>query len=169
MIDKMITEHHTHGRGYIILPIGMDEFQLPPSIEAEGLTLILKEEVHISLVSLKSILPVIRETNGEVEESHLVQDFLDFQQKEELSKYRLLNELRFVEREERRTVVVMAEVVGLEELFGHYRAKYGVDIPTQPAHATLYTLQPEVAIGINSRAELETISRPVEVPEIKFF
>lgn len=161
----MITPYHNHDNGYISLII-KDFVTLPDEITVSQKTLFRKGEFHVSLLALKNILPLVNAVDARVSEDDLVQDFLDYQKDVELSEYNLTSQLRYVTRGGRETVVVMVDVPNLGGLFDKLRAKYKVDIPTQPTHITLYTLQPETGIGILSNVELERDSKPVEIPEL---
>ena len=57
----------------------------------------------------------------------------------------------------------MTSLPGLEKFFAELQEKYGVKLPLQPTHITLYTLQPEAGIGILSPHELERDSEVVDV------
>lgn len=162
----MITPHHSHDNGYISLVIS-DLADLPEQINVDGKTLLRKGEFHISLMALKNLLPLINAVNADVTELDLVQDFLDYHSNFQLAEYAPTNEFRYVIRDERETVVGMVEVPHINGLFEQLRAKYGVDIPTQPTHITLYTLQPEAGIGILSQDEIEKDSKPISLPDIR--
>lgn len=161
----MITPYHNHDNVYISLVI-KDFVALPDEVIVGQKTLYRKSEFHISLMALKNLLPLINTVNADVNEADLVQDFLEYQSGIELSAYTLTNELRYVKRDERETVIAIVDVPNIDGLFERLREKYNVDVPTQPTHITLYTLQPEAGIGILSQEELERDSSPIELPEI---
>lgn len=162
----MITPHHSHENGYISLRI-TDFVELPIEITVDQKTLFRKGEFHVSLMALKKLLPLINTVNDDITETDLVQDFLDYQSTVALSDFTLTNELRYVVRGERETIVSMVKVPNIDGLFDVLRAKYGVDIPTQPTHITLYTLQPEIGIGILSQDELERDSKLITLPDVR--
>lgn len=165
MSFTMITPHHNHDTGYIAFILS--EFkELPKEVKVGQKTLTRKGEFHVSLMALKNILPLIHAVDQNVTEDDLVQDFLDYQKQNPLSECKLTNQFRYIKRDTRETVVEMVEVPGLEGLFESLRTKYGVDIPTQPTHITLYTLQPEIGIGIFSQGELKRDGTPVNLPEL---
>lgn len=162
----MITPHHKHNNGYIYLVI-KDFVALPDEVTVGQKTLYKKSEFHVSLMALKNLLPLINTVNTDVDEADLVQAFLDYQSSTDLSAFTPTQELRYVKRGERETVVAMVDVPNIDSLFQRLREKYNVDIPTQPTHITLYTLQPETGIGILSQEELERDSCSIELPEIQ--
>ncbi|HPR09755.1 MAG TPA: hypothetical protein PLT04_04255 [Candidatus Saccharibacteria bacterium] len=161
----MITPHHNHDNGYISLII-KDLAELPDTITVNGKTLTRKGEFHISLMALKNLVPLINESNISINEDDLVQFFLETQKDVPLSNYELTGELRYVKRDERETVVAMVNVLGVEVLFDKLRDKFSLEIPTQPTHITIYTLQPEAGIGILSPEELDRDSQTITLPEL---
>lgn len=161
----MITPFHNHDGGYISL-ILKELDNLPEQVQVEGKVLTRKNEFHISLMAIKNLLPLINAVDKNVTENDLVQDFLEYQKEAILSEYSLTSELRYVTRNERETIVCMVKVPGIENLFEVLRAKYGVNLPTQPTHITIYTLQPNVGIGILSNDELNSDSKVVDLPEL---
>ncbi len=54
----------------------------------------------------------------------------------------------------------------MEEFFDALEAAYEVSFPLQPAHITIYTLQPDNGIGIFTEQELEDESFQVKLPEL---
>ena len=156
----MITKHHNHDAGYISL-VSVHLGDLPKTIHVNGLTLLKKGELHVSLMALKHLVPLLG-----VSEDKLVRDFLEFQKDHALTNFELTHQFRFVQRGEKASVIVMVHVPEIEGLFAFFRAKYPHDIPTQPTHITLYTLQPEAGIGIFSKEELERDSKLVSLPEV---
>lgn len=157
----MITPHHNHDAGYISLcNLSLDN--LPDTIEIEGYTLLKKGEFHASLMAVKHLVPLLH-----TDEAALEQLFLTFQQNHTLTNIELTNELRLVRRDKKVSVIIMVTMPEITELFETLRCRYRHrDIPTQPTHITLYTLQPEAGIGIFSDQELEKDSVAVSLPEL---
>lgn len=162
----MITPYHNHDNGYVSLVL-KDIGELPSEITVNEKTLLRKGEFHVSLMAIKNLLPLINAVDTNVTEDDLVRDFLEYQSSVELSDYTPTNEFRYVIRGERETVVGMVDVPNIEGLFEQLRGKYGVNLPTQPTHITLYTLQPEVGIGILSQDELAKDSKQINLPDLK--
>lgn len=161
----MITKYHNFDNGYIGL-VNLTLKNLPKTIEVKGHTLLLKDEHHISMMCVKRVAPFTNLSNQEAVQLQIVEDFKQFIKKYALTEFTLLPEFRFVEREEKKTVIVMVEVPHLEEFFNEIRLKYDTQhVPLQPTHITLYTLQPNAGIGIFSEEELQD-SEPVILPEL---
>jgi hypothetical protein len=152
-----ISSKFEHGTGYIWQPV--EAPNLPETISVEGLTLLKKSEYHVSLAYVQHLLASEPEIEIKVFES-----LLAFNEKSEVSFLKYTGEFRFAQDGERKTVVALCEVSNLEAFRNHMKAKLGIDLPPQPTHVTIYTLQPEVGIGLNSPAVMEDKSTPIEVP-----
>lgn len=161
----MISAHHNYDNGYIAL-VNLRLKNLPDTISVEGYTLLLKKEFHVSLICAKKIAVLIDPENNRKIEAEIVELFKEFIKHQPLSDFSLNTELRFVELDQRKTVIVMTHVPGLDQFFNMLEKHYGNKLPLQPTHITLYTLQPEVGIGILSKGELEKLSTIVVVPEL---
>jgi hypothetical protein len=162
---NMISTHHNYDNGYIGL-VNLSLEGLPKTVSVQGHTLHLKQELHISLICAKRIAPIINAAEKDKIEAKIVTLFKAFIGDHSLDNFSLLSEFRFVERDKRKTLVVMVEVPGLELFFKQLEEKYQTELPLQPTHITLYTLQPEAGIGILSPEELEQYSTVVTVPEL---
>jgi hypothetical protein len=166
----MITSYHSYDYGYIFLLV-KHFVGLPVQIKIDGKTLFKKDEYHVSLMDLEHLVSFIKvgTDTDSVSEDDLVNDFLDYQSTTDLSQFQPTNIFRYVKRDGVETVITMVDMPNLEGLFEKIRVKYGVDIPTQPTHITLYTLHPEVSIGILSQSELERYSEQVYLPDLKSY
>jgi hypothetical protein len=154
---------YNYADGHTILVIQVVPGTLPDSIHIEGLTLKLKSEFHITLVSSGRIAQLLDPGRAVELEAEIAQAFQSFIQKQPLENYEVFHSFRFVQRGDRKTIIAMASVDHLEDFFTELREKYQKDIPSQPTHTTLYTLQPDQAIGLLSDNELATDSKPIEV------
>jgi hypothetical protein len=151
---------------YIVWP-GIRLEGLPNSVIVNDKKLVLKEELHITLVMARRLAPLVNGVNSETIQNEIIKMFDDFASKNILKTYELTNELRLVERDGKMTVIVMVKVPGLEVFFDELREKYHVDLPLQPTHITLYSLSPEVGISILSDEVLQHESKPVNIPELQ--
>jgi hypothetical protein len=146
--------------------IGLADIQidvLPESVTVEGSTLLRKIEFHISLLHVEGIAQLIDATHAVSIEAELVERFATYITDHDLSHYGSIKHFRLVERADRKSLILMTEVPGLVEFFNELSEAYAVDLPVQPTHITLYTLQPDKGIGLLSDAELERDSREVVV------
>lgn len=148
-----------YSKWYIGLPVEVGS--LPDTVTIEGETLHKKSSFHISLICVKDILS----KNPGVEQE-VLDEFCSFAEKKDISLIRYTGEFRFAQHEERKTLVALCEISNLRELLESLGKKLGMALPSQPTHVTLYTLQPDAGIGLNSPADMESKSIPVEVPAI---
>jgi hypothetical protein len=148
--------------GYIHLA-GVRFKGLPEVININDFRLRLKSELHISLICVKRIVPMINEERTDELQAEILEAFQSFITKTPLDTFKPSKVFRLVERDERKTVVMMVEVPHLKEFFEMLSSKYDKRLPVQPTHITLYTLQHEAGIGILTTEELERDSVQVEV------
>jgi hypothetical protein len=161
----VISDIYNYDNGYIGLITPFDTDAFPKTIDINNQELSLKSEFHISLINAGKVAALIDKNKQQQIENEIVEEFKDFITKLSLENYKVTKKFRFVERDERKTIIVIAEVPNLDKFFEKLRQKYGKDIPSQPTHITLYTLQPERGIGIFSENELNNESRQIELTE----
>lgn len=161
-----ITPNHTYDGGWITLP-NLKLEGLPGSVEVNGNKLFLKSEFHITMICAKDIAKIISRPRTAETEKQIAREFVEFAKTYGLEKYILKNKFYLVKNGERETVIVLCEVSGLREFFDLLQRKFGVKLPLQPAHITLYTLQRDAGIGILSHDELERIGEPVKLPSLQ--
>lgn len=146
-----------YSKRYIGLPVEVGS--LPDTVTIEGETLQKKSSFHVSLICVKDILS----KNPGVEQE-VLDEFCAFVKQKNISFVRYTGEFHFVRHEERKTLVALCEVSNLLEFSEILSRKLGMTLAPQPTHVTLYTLQPDAGIGLNSPADMETKSVLVEVP-----
>lgn len=145
--------------GYIGLPVQLND--LPNELKIEDFSLHRKTEFHVSLLCVKNILAMLPDA-----EQKILEFFCKFVKEHNVSFGRFTGEFKFAEYEERKTVVALCEVLNLKKFSEALGQKLSIDIPPQPTHITLYTLQPNVGIGLNSPEEMLQKTRDVEVLNI---
>lgn len=146
-----------YSKGYTGLPVDLNN--IPETVSVEGETLRRKSSFHVSLICVKDILS----KNPDVEQK-AIDAFCSFAEKNDVSFIRYTGEFRFAQHNEKKTLVALCEISNLLELSENLGSKLGMLLPSQPTHVTLYTLQPDAGIGLNSHADMETESIPVDVP-----
>ncbi len=161
-----ILSDYGYDSGYIDLA-DLTFKELPDSLKIKGYNLFLKSEFHITLICAKRIAAIINAEKIEELEADIVKEFIDYASKKPLLNYKPSKVFKFVERDEKKTLIIMVEVPGLEQFFKLLSKKYKKDLPLQPTHVTLYTLQPNIGIGILSIEQLELDSETVEVDSLK--
>jgi hypothetical protein len=149
-----------YGKGYITLPVEIGG--LPQTLEIEGKRLTVKSSFHVSLVCIKEIVAKFGQDNKNLEQE-IIQAFCDFSSPNVISFLGYRNRFRYVKVGEKETVVVMCDVSNLKELFNHINKKFGFKLEVPPTHVTLYTLQPDVGIGLNNKADIN--AKTIEVTD----
>lgn len=152
------TDNITYNKGYIAL--WCKDYDLPKTFEVDGDTFLKKDHFHVSLLCVKNIL----ETHPDKEEE-IIQHFCDFLKHNEVKLERFTKEFRLSTRDERKSLVAMCSVSNLDTFATYLSGKIGIDVAPQPTHVTIYTLQHNMGIGLNSPEEMEEKSKVVEVPE----
>ncbi len=96
--------------------------------------------------------------------SSVIEDFCAFTQHTpvELARYR--DEFRFVEENERKSVVVMCEISNLDKFFTFLNKKYELNIEYPPTHVTMYTLQPNKGIFLTDSADIKNLTEQIASP-----
>ncbi len=154
---------YTFSKGYIMLPVEIGN--IPDKIIVEGEELQRKSTFHVSLLCVKNILEGHPASDLEAK---IIELFCNFVAGNDLAFIKYTGEFRLAKFEDRKTMIARCEVSNLDKLFKYLSDNLGFEIPTQPTHVTLYTLQPDIGIGLNSEAELEAKSIIVDVPsEVK--
>ena len=144
-------------QGYLALL--RENYDLPETFEIEGEVFKKKNEFHVSLLCVKNILKI----KPEIEEE-ILKSFCEFIQINEIKFEDFTEEFRLAKDGERKSVVAMCHVSNLDKFNDYLSEKIGLKIPKQPTHITIYTLEPNVGVGLNSQEELEQKSKKIEVP-----
>jgi len=145
-------------KGYIALEC--NGYEIPETFEVAGDTLHKIDHFHISLLCVKNIQKMKPYSDDEI-----VQHFCDYIKEHEVKFSGFTNEFRLASKAERKSVVAMCNVSNLDGLAKYLSEKIGAAVPAQPAHVTIYTLQQNAGIGLNSADELEEKSEPIQVPQ----
>jgi hypothetical protein len=156
-----LTSPYEYANGYISLDVPL--IALPPAIDLGGTHYLVKPEFHISLIATKKITPLlisrdgISESDAEAKVANIACNIIN-DIKPKLTT--IGTELRIADQPERsrRTLVVMADVSGLDEVFARLNHELRINVPTQVAHITLYALY-GLPIGITSQDELKEKTR----------
>jgi len=152
------TQKFTYSKGYVALPIEIEG--LPESIVVDGVELMKRSSFHVSLLYTKDIL-----IGNEDLEQKVIDFFCFFAKENDISFVRYTGEFRFVELDERKTVIALCKISNLKEFSEALGQEFGFDVPPQPTHVTLYTLQSDAGIGLNSPVAMEQNSNSVELSD----
>ncbi|MEK7471282.1 MAG: hypothetical protein AAB623_01375 [Patescibacteria group bacterium] len=129
---------------YIYLPLTIEN--LPPKLNVSGYELSAKEEFHCSLVCIRDL----KEKYGDDVKEKILNLFYDFVSKNDTTFIKYRNEFRLVQRWERVSVIVMCDISNIDKFFKLMNQELGIESDTQPTHVTIYTLQPNMGIGVNT-------------------
>ena len=152
------SDKYTYNKGYICLPIEIAP--LPKTIDVDGNILNLKSTFHVSLLCIKNIL---EKNNRENLEQLIIEKFCSFISKNEISFLKFNGEFRFAQFKERKTIIARCEVSHLVEFINFLSKELSIEIPLPPTHVTLFTLQPDMGIGLNSYEELGVKSKIIDI------
>ncbi len=141
---------------------------LPKELEAGDDRFIIKEEFHVTLINLERNAKIVGHGDIQSQKAELINAFYDFVSKSPLTRYELTDDLRLVDVNGNKTIVILVKLEGINDFFAWLSKKYDMKLPIQPTHITLYTLPTDTfGIPIDSYQELAKISEPIDLPEIK--
>lgn len=147
------------------LPVSFSK--LPAKIEVEGQTLLLRTMFHTTLVAIGKIIEKNKiETPDFLDK--VVAYFCEFTQTNDISIMGFRDEFKFATEGERRSVVVMCDVSNLNKFFDLINERYDLQLEYPPIHVTLYTLQLDEGIFLTDTKDIETMTKPIPNPGIKF-
>jgi hypothetical protein len=160
---------YEYSRGYIIQRLGTND-ALPPHLLLGGIDYIAKPELHCSLIAIKKLVPRLAEhehlTEEVAEEKALTAAISALAQTRPTFKaYQPNVRIASQPGRDRQTVIIMAEVTNIEQTFSLLGKALDLEIPTQPTHVTIYTLENGLPIGVTSPSELAEITRALTASE----
>jgi len=146
--------------GYVALHI--PKLDLPETIEIDGKTLLLKDEFHVSLLYVDGLV-----SNGPISEDRVVELFDSYLKTNKLSFGGFSSEFRYVtdEARGRESVIAMCAVDGFENFAEYLSKAIGCAVEPHPTHVTLYTLQPNAGIGVNTPEDFAQTDTIDSIPE----
>lgn len=152
--------------GYVMLP---HEITIAPTVKVGETIYYAKKEFHISIIAIKNYAPVLAEKLGITSEEATTQILEEV--KTQLSSFPIsfkdyTNDVRVVFREDRSSIIIFVEVVGIKELYDHLKSKFEMEFYPQPTHITLYTLENGKGIGLNSSREVEKLTRKLDSKDV---
>lgn len=154
-------ETYAFGKQTIFLPVSFPN--LPPTVDVEGQTLVVKPTFHVSLVCIGKIAEKYRVTIPDFENS-VIKEFCEFTKEHDVSVAKFRDEWKFAREGEKRAVVEMCDVPNLDKFFNLLNTKFNLAVPYPPTHATIYTLQPNVGIFITDEEDIKNLTKPILPP-----
>ena len=136
--------------GYIQLPITIDH--LPLKLCVLNYELLLKEEFHCSLICVRNLI----NKYGFGTEKKIIDLFNDFILNHDITLEKFYNEFRLVRRGEKVSVIAMCNISNIDIFYKLLNEKLEISEVVPPTHVTIYTLQPNMGIGVNTDLELRT-------------
>lgn len=133
-----------------MLPV---KVKIPAEINVEGVNYYAKKEFHVSLLAV--------ENYSETEK--IITLTKEYLKNNDISFGKFLDEFRMANRDDRSSVVKMVKVNGLKELLDYLSKNLKINIEYPPTHVTLYTLENGLGIGINNKADLEKLTKPINL------
>ncbi|MCM2338854.1 MAG: hypothetical protein NDI62_00130 [Burkholderiales bacterium] len=136
---------------------------LPNKINFEGNDLFLNDFLHVSLVCIGKIIEK-HVVNISDFKDKIIKDFCEFSSNNEIGPVLYTNEFKFVEKEDKKTIVVMCNVPNLNKFFDLINEKYGLNIEYPPTHVTLYKLANKLGIFLTDLDDIKNLTKPISNP-----
>lgn len=146
----------------IVLPIDPALFgDLPEVVTWNGVEFSKKVEFHVTLIHVQQASEL---SGASREETALLFD--SFVEKNPIAFLSLLNDIRQAEEGKNKTILARCIVSNIDELFAHLNTQLKIAMPVQPAHVTLYSVEYNRGIHVNSNEKMESLDR-VQLPELE--
>lgn len=130
--------------------------------------LIKKDTFHFTVLHVETACELMRAAGGlqhASAEEKVTAFFNTFVEKHPIDLVSFQDDFRYAQKDEKRTVVVRCIASNLTEFFAELNHTFGIDMPIQPTHVTLYTLQKNVGIHIPSDEVMNSLPN-VNIPEL---
>jgi hypothetical protein len=149
---------YPYRHGSVLVPLCV--VGLPYEIAALDEDWALREELHVTAIDTAWIAERLR-IRAEAAWSEISAAL----EGRRAGPVRITDELRVAREGDERTIVVMAAVDGLPDLYEELSARLGAPLAAPPTHVTLYTRPGGASIGLHDTAELRQLSRALTAPE----
>jgi hypothetical protein len=163
MLDKYIcgSKKYTIGNGTIALPVIFNA--LPKSLMINDCLMYLVGSFHISLVCLNEIIKKNKVSTYDFK-NLVINDFCEYTKNNDVSSTNNYGEFRIVSEVNRKSLILMVEVTGLNDFFKIINDKYNLRIESQPTHVTLYASQPDSGIFITNSDDINSKTLVIDNP-----
>lgn len=128
--------------------------------------MIRKPELHVTLVPVGKIVDKHSMMNPNMFVEVLAM-FKEFVTSRPICVVSYKNEFRFVEHNDRKTIVTMCDLENLKEFFELLNQKYSTGIELPPTHITLYTLNGGLGIFLIDQLDIANLTKLVTIPELQ--
>src|SRR3954470_17039177 len=143
---------HCQLRGSVLVPVNL--FGLPEEIEVLGEPWAVKDEFHVTAAHA----PFLAERAGMTLDDAWG-ELAAAVEGRRAGPVRVSDELRIAREGEERTLLVMASVDGLGELYAELGGRLGALLALPPTHITLYTRPDGKGIGLHDDGDLRTMTK----------
>ena len=152
----------------IMLPVEIPD--LPESVECEGVHMVKRTEFHVSLVCMGEILKKHSISNEHFKEE-VIEDFCAHIAQNSVTLARFRDEFRYMEYGEKKSLVVMVDVLNLDSFFDHLNEKYTLTLEHPQTHITLYTENGGTGIYLTDSDDLKertqlTFNPGLQLPQV---
>ena len=137
---------------------------LPNEVTINGTKLLLKSSFHVSLVCINEIIKKHSISIPGFIDS-LINEFCDFVRENDINVLNYLEDFRFAEEADQKTIVIFCNVSKLKIFFELINKKYNLNIEYPPTHVTLYTLLPgKLGIFLTDADDIKNLTKPISNP-----
>lgn len=147
--------------GYLWFVLPLEKFKaLPETLEVKGKKFLKKKEFHVTVINVPGTAKRLSLKHpGKDLELELQKLLKEYVEEHSIRFLKFTGDLRLAISPEFRSIAALSEMEGVEGYFDLIRAKYGLDIPTQPTHVSIYTLEGGPAVGIDTKEEMESFEK----------
>ena len=145
---------YPRARGSVLVPLAL--YGLPERVRVLGEDWAVKDEFHVTAANT----PWLAERAG-VPLDQAWTALSAALEGRRAGPVRIGDELRLVREDGERTLVVMARVDGLGDLYTELSGRLGAPLPPPPTHVTLFTRPGGEAIGIHDETALHRLTKPL--------
>jgi hypothetical protein len=147
-----------------VISLSVSFENLPKKIQVKEDTFYLPSPFHISLIYIQRI---IDNYNILIPDffNKIIEDFCDFTKTNNIELIGYKNEYKLVERNGKKTIVVMCEVSNLNKFFDLINEKYELNIKYPTTHVTLYNvLKGEPGVYLMDSDDIKNFTTPIPNP-----
>lgn len=133
----------------------------PPEIAWRDIQLFKKSEFHVTLLHAKGSPEFFSISIGAITDF-----FTAFVSKSPITFVSFIDDFRYVEEEDKKTILIRCTVSNIERLFAELNSVFDTHLPVQPTHITLYSLEKTVGIHVNDVEAMERLPR-IDLPGLE--
>ena len=145
-------------------------FHLPPAalpaFSYAGASFDAKEELHCSLLCTAELAKYFE--NSEIATLELASFVQDFVTKSPISFKKFTRDVYLCKKDDAQSIVIEIHMNGVDELYAALRSAFSPlsKIPSPALHVTLYKYNHQYGIGIQNKAELNAMCKPLPFEQL---